>query len=322
MSLGQAIEPTSFAELMQAMPAAWTVVLGVALVVGLVLWVFGGRLAKNGVMLTGFVAGGLGAAALATALSVGPDAAGVDGAAEAVRGVSGGNGLWILGIGIGGAIAGVLLAALLFRFWMAGMTAVLLAAVVPIAGMIWEGNGPPLTSIQSAQDVTLDALGAGESLPEAERLRAAQAAGESAVADGSGETKLETAAEMADALFDQDKFVEGLRGVWATQVEEVKVWWRDMEPGPRRFLVGGAGVGAVVGLVLGLVMPMVAASLQSAMVGSVLILFSGRTLLLKYVPGADGLLPSNWRGVLLSLGLITLLGVLIQWTMRKKKSDE
>lgn len=321
MSLGQAVEPTNFAELMQAMPAAWTAVLGVALVVGLVLWVFGGRLAKNGVMLTGFVAGGLGAATLAAGLSVGSDAvtAGEGGASTAL---SGGNGLWILGTGIGGAIAGVLLAALLFRFWMAGVTAVLLAAVVPIAGMIWEGNGPPLPSIESAQSVTLDALGAGDSLPEADQLRAAQEAGERGATADTPTDRFGAATEMADALFDQQKFIDGLSAVWATQVEEVKLWWSEMEPGARRFLVAGAGAGALVGLVLGLVMPMVAASLQSAMIGSVLILFAGRTLLLKYVPGAGGVLPDNWRGVLLSLGLITVLGVLIQWTLRKKKSDD
>ena len=317
MPAGDVIEPTSFAELMQAMPAAWTVTLGVAMVVGLVLWAFGGRLAKNGVMLTGFVAGGLGAAALAAGLSVGGSA----GAEESGGGAN--HGLWILGIGIGGAIAGVLLAALLFRFWMAGMTAVLLAAVVPIAAMIWEGNGPPLTSIGDAQAVTLDALGAGESLPEAERLREARALSESATpADPDAEPDRIKAAELADTLFDQEKFIDGLQAVWATQVEAVKLWWQEMETGPRRFLVVGAGVGAIAGLVMGLVMPMIAASLQSAIVGSVLILFSGRTLLLKYVPGAEGVLPSNWRGVLLSLGLITLLGVLIQWTLRHKKSDE
>lgn len=318
--LANVVEPQNFAELMQAMPAAWTLLLGVALVLGLVLWCFGGRLAEKGAMITGFVLGGLGAAALAAGLSSG--AVPVGGGAEAVAESTSNNGLWVLAIGIGGALAGVLLAWLLFRFWMAATAAVLLAAVVPIAAMIWTGNPPPLSSIQNAQEVTLDALGAGESDPEAQRLRERAlldaATSESAL---SGTAK-EKAVAAADALFDREKFSADLQSVWRQQIEEVKVWWQDMEPGPRRFLMAGAGIGALVGLALGMILPTVAASLQTAMVGALLILFAGRTLLLKYVPGSEGLMPGSWRGVLLSLGLITLLGVLIQWTLRKKKADD
>ncbi|MEM1107144.1 MAG: hypothetical protein AAGH99_00450 [Planctomycetota bacterium] len=321
------VEPQNFAELLQAMPAAWTVLLTAAVVVGLVLWAFGGRLAEKGAMLTGFVLGGLGAAALAAGLSSGtipPEVAEATGeAGEVVAERTSNDGLWILAIGIGGALAGVLLAWLLFRFWMAATAATLLAAVVPIVAMIWTGNPPPMSSIQGAQDVTLDALGAGESDPEAERLRALalEKSAEARSAFSSSSAK-DRAVAAADALFDRERFYSDLQGVWRQQVDEVKLWWSEMDPGARRFLVAGAGVGAVIGLVLGLILPAVAASLQTAMVGSVLILFAGRTLLLRYVPGAEGLMPGSWRGVLLSLGLITLLGVLIQWTMRKKTDDD
>lgn len=321
MPTEEVTEPQNFAELMQAMPAAWTVLLGVALVVGLVLWIFGGRLAEKGAMLTGFVLGGLCAAALAAGLTSG--AVPAEGtAAEAVADSTANNGLWVLAFGIGGALAGVLLAWLLFRFWMGATAALLLAAVVPVAAMIWTGNPPPLSSIQNAQDVTLDALGAGESDPEAQRLleqRLLDAASrESAL---SASTK-EKAVAAANALFDREQFASDLQGVWQQQVDEVKVWWQELAPGSRRFLMGGAAVGGAVGLALGLILPGVAASLQTAMVGALLILFSGRTLLLKYVPGSEGLMPGSWRGGLLSLGLITLLGVLIQWTLRKKKADD
>lgn len=314
------IEPQNFAELMQAMPAAWTILLGIALVLGLVLWFFGGRLAEKGAMLTGFVLGGLGAAALAAGLTTG--AVPAEGAAEAVTQNTSNHGLWVLAIGIGGALAGVLLAWLLFRFWMAATAAVLLAMVVPIVAMIWTGNPPPMSSIQNAQEVTLDAMGAGESDPEAQRLRERALDGAAALQEADSLSAKEKATAAADALFDREKFYTDLQAVWRQQVDEVKVWWQEMAPGSRRFLLAGAGVGAVVGLLLGLILPTVAASLQTAMVGALLILFAGRTLLLKYVPGSDGLMPGSWRGVLLSLGLITLLGVLIQWTLRKKKDDD
>ncbi|MEM1027184.1 MAG: hypothetical protein AAGJ38_03790 [Planctomycetota bacterium] len=314
------IEPQNFAELMQSMPAAWTVLLGLALVLGLVLWVFGGRLAEKGAMLTGFVLGGLGAAALAAGIVTGTVP--TESAGEAVTPDSSSHGLWVLAIAIGGALAGVLLAWLLFRFWMGATAAVLLAAVVPIVAMIWTGNPPPMSSIQGAQEVTLDAMGAGESDPEAQRLRDRALEELSEVEDPEALSTKEKAALAADALFDRDQFYADLQSVWRQQVDEVKVWWQEMSPGARRFLMAGAGVGAVVGLLLGLILPGVAASLQTAMVGALLILFAGRTLMLKYVPGSEALLPGSWRGVLLTLGLITLLGVLIQWTLRKKKDDD
>ncbi|MEM6458970.1 MAG: hypothetical protein AAF710_06225 [Planctomycetota bacterium] len=310
--------PETFAELVQAMPAAWTVLLALGLLVGLVLWAFGGRLAQKGVMLTGFFAGGLGAAALAAGLTENPGAAAELSEATGQAVENSGGGLWVLGIGIGGAVAGVLLAWLLFRFWMGATAGALLAAVVPLAALVWQGPGagPTLTAVQETQDVTLEALGAGESDPAAEAIRRRLAGGTPDEAAAAEEPV------AGDALFDRGRFVDGLASVWARQVEEVKRWWSELPAGTRRFLVAGAGVGGAVGVVLGLVLPGVAASLQSAMVGSVLLLACGRGLLLAFVPGVGGVLPDSWRGVLLTLGLITLLGVLIQWTLRKRKDDD
>ena len=59
-------EPTNLAELMQSRPAVWTVLLGVGLAIGLILWILGSRLARKGVMLSGFVVGGLCAMAAAS----------------------------------------------------------------------------------------------------------------------------------------------------------------------------------------------------------------------------------------------------------------
>ncbi|MEO1237512.1 MAG: hypothetical protein AAFX76_12060, partial [Planctomycetota bacterium] len=283
-------EPENFAELMQAMPAVWTVLLGIALAVGLVLWAFGGRMAKKGVMLSGFVIGGLGAAALAAGLAPGSTAGGV----EAVGGEAGeavadavttsGGGLWVLAIGIGGAIAGVLLAALLFRFWMAGTAAVLLGLVVPLTTMVWQNNVPTVSAVQNTQDVAEEALGFGESDPVAEALRSQvdpirRPLG-SAVPD-----EADIGATETTALFDRDRFVGDLQAVWRQQVEEVRLWWSEMTPGGRRFLMGGAVAGAAVGLVLGLVLPTLAASVQSAVGGSGLIRCDGRAWLLSDLPG-------------------------------------
>jgi hypothetical protein len=315
MWLAQADEPTNLSELLQSMPAVWTLVLAALLVVGLVLWVFGGKMAKAGVMVSGFVLGGLCAMALAAALGE-PGEAGL-----------GGSGLWIMAIGIGGALAGLLLAALLFRVWMGATAALLLAAVVPAAAMVWQGNAPPLSAVRGTQTAALDAMGAGESDPTAEAIREqveqfrASVHGDEAADPESADTAM-SAEQLADALFDQEQFRDELAGVWSQQVEEVKAWWRDLPAGQRRFLLAGSAVGGVVGLILGLIVPLIAAAVQSALVGGILILFAGRALLLQYVPAAAGVMPDSWRGVLLSLGLITLLGILIQWSLRAKKDDE
>lgn len=314
---------------MQAMPLVWTALLAIGLALGLVLWAFGGRLAHKGVMLTGFVVGGLGAAALAMGMTAPPPevaegAAGAAGAAEHALNTSGGGGLWVLAIGIGGALAGGLLAWLLFRFWMAGTCALLLAAVVPLSALIYAGNGPTLSAVRGAEGATLEALGAGESDPGAEALRLwRQRTGSPGPTPGSaGEPSADGVSEGSGELFDRERFFADLQAVWRVQVEDVNLWWGEMTPGNRRLLWGGTVVGAGVGLVLGLVLPTLAAGLQSAMVGSVLILLCGQTLLLKHVPAMEGVVPHGRRSVLLSLGLITLLGVLIQWSLRKKKADE
>lgn len=298
--------PRSFAELMQYMPVAWAVLMGLSLVAGLVLWAFGGRLARKGVMLSGFVLGGLASMALAAGIT------------------TEGQGLWVIGLGMVGAIAGVLLAWLLFRLWMGLTAGLLLAATVPVAAMIWQGITPPLTSVAEVQTATLDAMGAGESDPAATQLRdpakldeffpmsrpgvdpapAAQVAGESETAAG------------------QAVFLEALGAIWQRQVEAVRGWWGALEPGQRGALISGSAIGGALGLVLGLIMPLLAASLQSAVVGSILIFFAGRALLLAYVPASAAALPTTWRGVLVSLGLITLLGVLIQWTVRRRTTDD
>lgn len=303
INLAQVVQPETTQELMEAMPAVWAGVLAFTAVVGLVLWAFGGRLATKGVMLSGFVLGGVGAGVLALTLSEGSKV------------------MWVLAIGIGGAIAGVLLAWMLFRFWMAGITAVLFAAVVPLTAMIWTGNGPELSGLKNAQDAAETAIGFGESDPEAARMML-QEHPELAAENPELVEAAKQAAVDGEPIVDRQAFLDQLTAIWKEQVEEIKLWWSEMNAGQRSFLMIGAGVGAAVGFVLGLVLPLLAASLQSAMVGAVLLFTSGRGLLLSYLPGSASVLPDTWRGVLLSIGLITLLGLLIQWTLRKKKADD
>ena len=139
----------TFADLVEGLPLGATGVLALGLVVGLVLLLLGNRLAKTGVMLGGLIVGGLGAVAAATQVA----GAAADGGST--------PGTWLVAFGIGGGLAGVLVAWLLFRFWMAASAALVLAAVVPLSAMIWEGNGPELSSLDPARRAAEAALSRG-----------------------------------------------------------------------------------------------------------------------------------------------------------------
>ena len=127
---------------------------------------------------------------------------------------------------------------------------------------------------------------------------------------------------VAGTALDWPQLRAELAGQWERQVERARGWWEALPGERRRLLLAGSGVGAVLGLVLGLAMPMLMASVQSALIGSVLICVAGRSLLLQQLPSAESMMPGSWRGALLTVGLITLLGVLVQWTLRRRKSDD
>ena len=269
-------------------PWMYTSLLAMGLALGLVLWLFGGRLASKGVMLTGFVLGGLGA---------------MGAAALWTR-----EGPWLLGLGIGGAVAGVLLAWLLFRIWVALSAAVLLALVVPAATLVWDGAGPPIKLTQEGRDATAAALGYAADPPPGAPPETDDIRGEVSEEDDSNPTD----------WFNRAALMRAVTGEWSHQVQSLRDWWGGLNGGERTFLGVGAAAGAGVGLVLGLLVPLITVSIQAAVVGAALLFFTGRALLLTYAPAAGAWLPVDRRGVLLTLGLLTLLGVLVQAALRRR----
>ncbi len=282
----------TFTELVEGLPLGWTGVLLAALVLGLVLLLMGNRLAKAGVILCGLIIGGLSAATAATQV----------GGANA-------DGAWLLAFGVGGALAGVLIAWLLFRFWMAASAALVLTTVVPLSAMIWEGNGPELSSLDPTRQAAEAALTAVENhvAPPTED----QADDDAAHAD---------APRLLPTL-DRARLVDDVRGVYTQQADEIRLWWSELPTASRRVLQLGAAIGACCGVVLGLAAPLVAAAIQTALVGAVLVFTAARGLILALAPGLGGVLPAEWRGVLLTVGLITLLGLLVQWARRRREAD-
>ncbi len=112
-----------------------------------------------------------------------------------------------------------------------------------------------------------------------------------------------------------------IRDVVEHQHRTISRWWSDLGPAKQRELAVIGSIAGLVGLVLGLVMPNLAASVQSAMVGSLLAMFSAGALWRMHWPDHAAILPDSPRPLLVALGLITLSGVLVQWTIWRRKAD-
>ncbi len=105
------------------------------------------------------------------------------------------------------------------------------------------------------------------------------------------------------------------------QQTSVQAWWSDLTSPTRRTLALAACAGGVIGLVAGLVYPRKMAIFESEWIGSTLVLCGVYQLAFAYVPGAHHWPSDRFRVMLVLLGLITLLGCLVQWTIFKPKTD-
>ncbi len=238
----------------------WPITLLIALVVGVVLWLLGRRLARPACAVCGLVLGGLGALAVSQEL--------------------GESGLAMAWITLG-AVAGFLLAFMTFKVWMGLSCAVLLGVALPVMSLVWEGIPAPAGPREVLTDTANDRLST----------------------DGQAEV------------------YSTVKRVYERQRRQVKAWWKELGQGAQRNLAIAGGIGAFIGLVAGLVYPYQLAALETSLVGSMLILFCIRGLLEAYVGSVSGWLPESSRAVVMLLGLITLLGAMVQWTVLKPKSD-
>lgn len=290
---------TDLGPYLDAAPLAWTLALVGMLVVGSILWLVGGKLAKAGAVMAGFVIGGVGVMGAALAWTEG--------------------GPFIIGFGVGGALAGALLALLLFRLWIALTAALLLAAVVPAAVLVWTGQTPTTEPIEDAAATVTDTSAA--LLQDGSTLGDVAGAVAGVVAENATANPDDAGGAASAADTPAHTFVQTLRDAWEAQLEALRTWWAELPGSQKSVVYGGALGGAAVGLLLGLILPNVAAALQTALAGALLIFGAARVLIERYV-GDGGYLPDTPRGIILTLGLITLLGLLIQWTLFRKQTDK
>lgn len=279
-----------------ALPALTLTARWVVVGIGIALWLAGGKLLKAACMLGGLMLG-----MIVGGLSV----AFVDSPAIAIG--------FMAGLGL----LGVLGAWLMFRAWVAFSAAVMFAIVAPAAVIVWQGV-PAQQLSDDTQQATAEVQGRYDALSgqlNAEtKLRV-----ESLIQQGDP-----AALNQADTLLAEqgEKAWDAAKTAIFRNLEDVQAWWNDSATNVQKNIGLAMLIGAGVGLLFGFIAPTYAASVQSAMVGAVLIVIPGRELIASYLPAAAEFVPMTARGTLITLGLITVAGIALQWTLYLRRDDK
>lgn len=280
----------------QALPVLTETARYVVVGMGLLLWLAGGRLLKTacvfGGLMLGMILGGLSLGFVeSTGLAIG----------------------LMVGLGLLGALG----ALLMFRAWVSMAAALMFAIAAPAAVLVWQGVPPEQLSadtqeaaaqLQSRYDIASSQLSDQAKLQVQQLIQSGDAA----------------SLQEADKLMDQEgaKAWEHARSVVFRNLEDIEVWWRENGTNTQRSVGLAMLIGAGLGFLLGMILPNYAAAMQSAMVGAVLIVIPGRELVMTNLPAAEGLLPTTARGTLLTVGLITVFGIVVQWTLHLRRNDK
>lgn len=295
-------------EMLEKLGSVGVLMPAITLVAGLLLLILGSKLARPMCAFSGLILGGIGGLMLGELLAD--------------------KGGFVLALVIGAAIAGALLSTLLFRVWMAISGTVIFGLTAAGVVLLLQASPDGTSLLHGQTDASESADAETESsftieLPIGditEQVREGIATAIEGQEDGETTSQLtidnETAKKVGSVILD------ALRGMARYYREQLGSWWSEAGAGARGGMLLTGLVAAVIGLLLGLIGPYKAASIQSAVAGAVLVLFSTFSLLAQLMPEHLGWLPATPRGVLIGLGLITAAGLAVQWTIFKRKTDK
>jgi len=301
-------------DMLEKMASIGVMLPAITLVAGLVLLTLGSKLARPMCAFSGLILGGVAGLLIGEALAD--------------------QGAVVLALVVGAGIAGALLSALLFRVWMAISGALIFGLAAAGAVLLWQGP-PPETDTEtktttdhitteepdasSGMEINISTdqlIDAGKQAVESLTGSLGETDTENESADASLTINEETARQIGSVILDALR--EAAKYYWQAVVN----WWNVAGTGARGGMLLIGLVAAGIGLLLGLVGPYKAASIQSAVAGAVLILFSSFSLLAQLMPERADWLPATPRGVLICLGLITTIGVALQWTIFARETDK
>tara|TARA_Y100000589_G_scaffold282110_1_gene279442 strand:+ start:381 stop:1175 length:795 start_codon:yes stop_codon:yes gene_type:complete len=233
---------------------------------GMILWVFGRKLARSGCGISGLMAG-VSFAMILPSSHESPQSL-------------------LIAVCIGGVV-GFLLAWFLFRVASGLTLAVTLALAIPIADLAWRDNLPPVIPIKVETDVT----------PH--------------LAQGV-QTK-----DVIPIALEVKPFLH--RNV-TIQRDSIRNWRDQLDTDTRHTMGALALAGALSGLFIGLVFPYLATSAESSLFGGMLMLIGFWNLAAHFkVPIPTEKIASAPQ-VAIAVGLITIMGIIAQWIMWRKKS--
>jgi len=282
-------------DLLDSMPWSIHAAVGLALVAGLVVWIFGRRLFRPMLVLSGGV---LGAAAGLVAGAAIPHEWSI---------------LWPVGIG---AVVAMLVAIVAYRFVMALLLALSLGLAAPLgffayAELTGMYAGHPASAISDDElipDQLRDPLKQiGRQLDEqTKRLLERPAKPDDETAEA------EAQPAWRQRLDDTVKFI----------VETASQKWSDA-PGAQKVLTVLFAAGGIIGgIIIGVLLPTLSASVVTSLAGAMIILTSGYWLLMRSGLSVEAVLPHSaatslawWLGT-------AVIGLFIQLRLGVKKADK
>jgi hypothetical protein len=287
---------------MQALPTGVHTAALAALVAGLVLWMFGNRVMKPVFAVVGVCLGALlGAVALP---------------ASGVTSVGGWHSVYV-GM-LAGAVAGCVVACLLFRFALAACSGVVFAALGLLGSSVYLNHQTPQT-VGPPMRLLLAPMPEHEPDPDADTV--SRIAAESLVGAGvdpaiagaalSSETvekirpKIEEQAERAQ------QFAQEMGRRWGEA-------WASVEPGTRMIMLGACVVGGVVGVLFGLLMPKRSAAVVTSLAGSAIALMSIVWLAGAFEAPGRSVFEQPPQGMVVIWVIASLVGMIIQMSLLNK----
>ena len=265
-------------------------------VVGVLLVLVGGRLVKAACIIGGLALG---------MISGGMALAFVDSAAVGVG--------FMVGLGLLGALG----AWLMFRAWVAFAAAVMFAIAAPIGVMVWQGTSAD--EVNADNQATIDEIKQRYDSASSELNEDTVVQLQTLIDQGDSQSL-----GQADEILKQEGFgvIENARGVVFRNIEQMGQWWSENSSKLQKTLGLAMLIGAGAGFLIGLFLPNFSVSLQSAIVGAVLIVIPGRELVMNHLPQMADLVPTAPRGTLITIGLITVAAIGVQWTLYIRRVDE
>jgi len=272
-------------QLADHIPVWLDVMIGFAGLWGLFMWLFGHRMIRPTVTITGLVAGAVIGGLIGRSMLEGNAA---------------------IMAAIGGGVVGAIATWMLFRIWMAVLLSVTLAAMAPWAVIAWEGVTPPPSPVTDLKETAKQMLDDGVE----------QLAADGKIIIGRPENDEQAAEQNAGLL---RRFTEAAKAGW----DNLRSWWTDELSGSARWLIITASAAmALGGLMVGLIFPNLAAATVASLIGASVLLSVVVRLGTKYLGEAGGWLPDSPRGALMVLIGMTVVGALIQWTILRPRADK